>query len=379
MSKKGRYPFELLNIEPDKIEASYGITIGLAGNISSQVPAQRTKIEELQTNKETKKVISFIDEARLAHKCQVITLRIPETTSFGSTSLREVRIRPGANSTLGASLERKNPEEFNTTKLGTNLIGDFNRDFNREFNGDFNREFNGEFNEEINRDFDFTPGPNQQLCCYWDRHPLPYNCYPFGCPIRFVPPRVVKNYISEVSKDFYTISETVTPQRAAQVEERKNTGNDKIQPSGAGCGCAERQNNEDRNSITNSIIIEAGNYYEVEGIFCSFQCCLAYLEDNKANPIYNHSGLLLRQFYRDLTGHNFPDMHPAPSWKLLKNYGGILSIEEFRASFSNQQYIDHGWFIPSRTYPPATNSSVEQVSKPKQEQISMLTEIKFRL
>jgi hypothetical protein len=44
-------------------------------------------------------------------------------------------------------------------------------------------------------------------------------------------------------------------------------------------------------------------------------------------------------------GQSFPEanfeLSPAPSWRLLKAYGGELDIQSFRDSFSNTDYVDN--------------------------------------
>ena len=85
------------------------------------------------------------------------------------------------------------------------------------------------------------------------------------------------------------------------------------------------------------------DYYETDGSFCSFNCCLAFIRDNRHNQLYQHSEELLMRMYVDvfhITVTNMGSINPAPSWRLLRDYGGCLSIDEFRASFQTHLYID---------------------------------------
>jgi hypothetical protein len=62
----------------------------------------------------------------------------------------------------------------------------------------------------------------------------------------------------------------------------------------------------------------------------------SYLHDNLNNNLYKDSGTLLYLMYKSIFGE-FPikmNLKKAPSWKLLKSYGGSLSIEEFREMFN---------------------------------------------
>ena len=81
------------------------------------------------------------------------------------------------------------------------------------------------------------------------------------------------------------------------------------------------------------------NYFETEGIFCSFSCAKAWImEQSKVDIRYKDSSTLLNQLYYKLYGEII-DISPAPTWKILEKWGGHLSIEEFRNSYCVIQYI----------------------------------------
>lgn len=71
--------------------------------------------------------------------------------------------------------------------------------------------------------------------------------------------------------------------------------------------------------------------FEVEGVFCSFNCIASYLSEH-TDYRYKESTVLLAMLHRRIFGvsKKMTDILPAPSWKLLKDYGGFMSIEEFR-------------------------------------------------
>ena len=76
--------------------------------------------------------------------------------------------------------------------------------------------------------------------------------------------------------------------------------------------------------------------YKLFGNFCSPNCVKSFCLDNKT---FKNKSYLVGQFYRKLFGPNFR-INPAPSIFNLKDYGGKLTIEEFRKSFySNSRYI----------------------------------------
>jgi hypothetical protein len=150
--------------------------------------------------------------------------------------------------------------------------------------------------------------------CFWCRNSIPQNVMAVGCPLKFVPNQSVKSYYSEISKDNYTIKENITNNRLKIIEDE---GDDRLK------------------------IIE-NNYYLTDGIFCSFNCCMAYIEDNKNDSRYNLSEMLLLKMYHDIYSKNVDIIDKAPHWRKLGRYGGDLSIEQFRDSFNKIEYKEHG-------------------------------------
>lgn len=90
-------------------------------------------------------------------------------------------------------------------------------------------------------------------------------------------------------------------------------------------------------------------YFLTEGIFCSFPCVQAYILE-QTSVLYKESSCLLslmrKENLNSRSGENnveirkvsLINIEPAPSWKLLKDYGGHLNIDEFRASFGRTAY-----------------------------------------
>ena len=144
--------------------------------------------------------------------------------------------------------------------------------------------------------------------CFWDRHPI--DSEPIGCPINYIPKQIEKKFFSHISKDTYIIRENI--------------------PS-------ESKLEEDTINILNQ------EHYETDGIFCSFQCCLAFILDNKHNRMYDMSEMLLTKIYNKINNTKAITITPAPSWKILKEYGGHLSIEKFRSNFGNTDYDYSGY------------------------------------
>jgi len=160
--------------------------------------------------------------------------------------------------------------------------------------------------------------------CFWDRNPIPKNIKPVGCPINYVHHQAVKTYYSELSKDTYTIKENISEKRICDIK-----------------------NNP---SLSEKLMILQNGYYVIDGIFCSFNCCAAYIEDNKYLTLFKNSQKLLLKMYYDITGQEIEAIEKASSWKTLIEYGGTQTIDQFRNNFNKTIYTHHGTYI---NYPKA--------------------------
>jgi hypothetical protein len=80
------------------------------------------------------------------------------------------------------------------------------------------------------------------------------------------------------------------------------------------------------------------DYFETDGIFCSFCCAQAFYKENKHMLQYRESKQLLLFLYYKLYGKHIDEISPAPHWRILKVKGGKLSIKEYRNSFCKIVY-----------------------------------------
>lgn len=158
------------------------------------------------------------------------------------------------------------------------------------------------------------------IFCFWCHHP--FNSKPLGCPIQYVPHRIVKDYYSEITKDNYILRENITHKQL--------------------------DNNQDHFEKHNMNMIER-DYYITDGVFCSFNCCLAFIQNNHHDPLYRYSENLLTNIYIKTFGENAQPITPSPSWRILKDYGGSITIEEYRKNFYKVEYKD----IYNVIYPPS--------------------------
>ena len=89
-------------------------------------------------------------------------------------------------------------------------------------------------------------------------------------------------------------------------------------------------------SANKNLIEITDAYYEVDGVFCSPECCLAFINDEKTKvggSKYSESVRLLH-FMLGLTSR----ISPANNFRLLKDYGGNLTIEQFRKNNKSIKY-----------------------------------------
>jgi hypothetical protein len=104
----------------------------------------------------------------------------------------------------------------------------------------------------------------------------------------------------------------------------------------------------DSNTFDNLPCFLPENYYDntyyVSGCFCSFNCALAhnlyYIKDSK---VYHRKSLVYK-LYKEMFGIPIDspiEIKEAPPRELLEDFGGPMSIEKFRKSFSliDKEYI----------------------------------------
>mgnify|MGYP001109155851 CR=1 FL=1 len=159
---------------------------------------------------------------------------------------------------------------------------------------------------------------NKKYNCFWCRYEI--ESIPICCPIKFIPTQIQRSITSHNKN--YILKENIS------------------------------KNNI--NTIDNSNLFWSNNdsYYETDGIFCSFNCCQSWINDNKHKSKYNDSTYLLRKMYKDMTGNIIDTIKAAPNWRLLDSYGGNLSIEDFRNNFTKFDYLFHGTILSNVLYNP---------------------------
>ncbi len=84
----------------------------------------------------------------------------------------------------------------------------------------------------------------------------------------------------------------------------------------------------------------SGSYQGI-GSFCSWECMLAYVSPDTRPLMRDSIG-----YITELLAHENPELDvstikPAPPFEVLKAYGGVVSIEEFRAGLHRPKKTNH--------------------------------------
>jgi hypothetical protein len=85
------------------------------------------------------------------------------------------------------------------------------------------------------------------------------------------------------------------------------------------------------------------NIFNCTGKFCSWECMMAYNIDINDENISKRTSLIYMQYKK--TYNTFKYIKPAPSWKILEDFGGIISIEDFRDNLTFNQ-LDYNYIKP---------------------------------
>jgi hypothetical protein len=195
---------------------------------------------------------------------------------------------------------------------------------------------------DINSSKEINSESSNKYNCFWCRHF--FTNQPIGCPISYISNKITKSYFSEISKENYSIKENITKSKLIKYN---NTVKNKNIPF-------IFTSLKDK-TYSNFNINKERDYYDIDGIFCSFNCCKAYIKDNKHNILYEKSDILLTKLYNDIINNDKTkakddikniEINPAPHWRLLIEYGGNLDINKFRENFTKNSYDFHGILRP---------------------------------
>lgn len=109
--------------------------------------------------------------------------------------------------------------------------------------------------------------------------------------------------------------------------------------------------------------------FHVYGNFCSFNCALSFNNDTRKGN-WTKNAELLHFLYRTIHGVD-TEIKMAPSKETLVNFGGNITIDEFRGNFANDTFYDI-------IYPPIVSMISQITESIKLKSVSDTTEIKYK-
>jgi hypothetical protein len=203
----------------------------------------------------------------------------------------------------------------------------------------------------------------QKIPCYYCRRR--FNNAPIGLPICYYPSiYVIKNNTQNLKYSFNYKENTVKlnsneKERLLKILERTSSNNDfnifnknlefeeekncisGFQSFVKDIHYQKKNKKNEKIEDKESHQILTKQFFETEGVFCSFNCIVSYLEDNRNNPLYQNSYNLVYFMYKMIFGE-FPNFNivKSPSWKLRNEYGGPLSDEDYEKYIQNIPIID---------------------------------------
>ena len=89
---------------------------------------------------------------------------------------------------------------------------------------------------------------------------------------------------------------------------------------------------------------EASATYSTDGVFCSFNCVKAYInEKERTDVMYKNSHVLLAHMFCEMKGCIQPvTVTPSPEKSLLAEYGGHMTEDQYRHCFDRIVYTKKG-------------------------------------
>lgn len=179
--------------------------------------------------------------------------------------------------------------------------------------------------------------------CFYDRHT--FTTSPLGIPLKYHPHQFKValsnddiNNIKKGAEPKETIINIKKELTIFEIKDGKKVGN-RVD------GLSYYKNLEKNGK---GKVIEK-NYFECDGIFCSFNCMLSYISEHYNNS-YKQSCWLLPDLFKILFPNKsymeYTNIKRSQPWRMLKLYGGSISIEDYRKNLvsvieSTKQFISY--------------------------------------
>jgi hypothetical protein len=178
-----------------------------------------------------------------------------------------------------------------------------------------------------------------QIRCHWDHHTFDNTQSNYVvCPLNYTPKQVAIKGQNEINTHIGDVNSTTTINSfiiKENIPRCKDINNLEDKSASKLISSAIKYNS----NIKNLIEVTSG-YYETDGVFCSPECCLAFINNEKSKAggsKYIDSERLLHSML-GLTQRILPANH----YRLLESYGGKLTIEQFRNNNKSVKYEYHG-------------------------------------
>jgi hypothetical protein len=179
--------------------------------------------------------------------------------------------------------------------------------------------------------------------CHWDHHTFDNaQSNHVVCPLNYTPKQVAIKGQNEISTRIpFTQKGEGRPddRRSSAVGDVNSTTINSFMIKENVSKYKDIANLKEEKCLKNLIEVTSG-YYETDGVFCSPECCLAFINNEKSKAggsKYIDSERLLHSML-GLTRRILPANH----YRLLEEYGGKLTIEQFRNNNKSVKYEYHG-------------------------------------
>jgi hypothetical protein len=280
------YPFVIKNINIEAIDQKFGFTF--VSNINlEKYPQNVTKITDLSTNKTVSDCISFIDESKKSHRCNISMIDFKTNEELKSDFSFSCYDCFWCRSSI--------PE---------NVIG-------------------------IGCPIKYIP--NQAVKQYYSE--ISKDVYTIKENI------TVKKYQNLNRQNEEKYPDTEDEENEEDEEENKEQENKQTEVQKEQRKAIELSNKN--YYLTDGIFCS----------FNCCMSFITYQKSEKNASMYNLSEMLLLKIYSEIHPNvKNPVIEEAPHWRQLRKYGGDMTIEMFRNSFNRMEYKNHGFISDFPTF-----------------------------
>ncbi len=173
---------------------------------------------------------------------------------------------------------------------------------------------------------------DMNIPCYYCRRV--FNFFPLGIPIRYYPSVYILkdvNYLKDNNNSHSLKYSFNNKENTVKLNKNEKDRLIKILTNNP-----NTLNIESKNS--HKIITK--NFFETDGIVCSFNCMVSFINENYS-PIYQNSSHLMYLMYKQIFGE-YPTQPfvRSPSWRLRKEYGGVLDDNDYNKYTQSIPIVD---------------------------------------